>query len=156
MGFIAAAILAHPHRRRLRRGFTLIEIMVVIAILGILAAIVVPRFVGRTDDARQTAARTQINSLKQALGLYKLDNGRLPTTEQGLRALMEKPTTDPIPNNWKSGGYWESNKVPTDPWGNPYQYLSPGQKGEYDVFSFGRDGQLGGEGPDADIGSWQF
>lgn len=141
---------------RAARGFTLIEIMVVITILGILAALIVPRVVGRTDDARITAAKTDISALLQALKVYRLDNGRYPTTEQGLRALLEKPTLEPIPNNWKSGGYLERSTVPKDPWGKEYQYLSPGLRGEIDVFSFGRDGQSGGEGPDAEVGSWQL
>ena len=136
------------------RGFTLIEIMVVITILGILAALIVPRIVGRTDDARIAAARQDIASLMQALKLYRLDNGRYPTTEQGLHALIEKPAVDPVPNNWKQGGYLE--RLPKDPWGKEYQYLSPGLRGEIDVFSFGRDGQSGGEGPDADVGSWSI
>jgi general secretion pathway protein G len=138
------------------RGFTLIEIMVVITILGILAALIVPRVVGRTDDARIAAAKQDIASLMQALKLYRLDNGRYPTTEQGLRALIEKPTTEPIPNNWKQGGYLERSSLPKDPWGKEYQYLNPGLRGEIDVFSFGRDGQSGGEGVDADIGSWML
>jgi general secretion pathway protein G len=140
----------------LARGFTLIEIMVVITILGILAALIVPRIVGRTDDARITAAKTDISGIMQALKVYRLDNGRYPTTEQGLRALLEKPTIDPLPNNWKQGGYLERSSTPKDPWGKEYMYLSPGLRGEIDVFSFGRDGQSGGEGPDADIGSWQL
>lgn len=138
-----------------RRGFTLIEIMVVITILGILAALVVPKIFGRADDARITAARTEISALMQALKVYRIDNGRFPTTEQGLLALINKPTIDPMPNNWKQGGYLERTSVPKDPWGKEYQYLSPGVRGEIDVFSFGRDGQSGGEGPDADIGNWQ-
>jgi general secretion pathway protein G len=142
-------------RRRSRfvqRGFTLIEIMVVVVIMGILAALVVPKLMGRTDDARITAARQDISTLMQALKLYKLDNQRYPTTEQGLQALIAKPTSGPAANGWKSGGYID--KLPKDPWGNPYQYLSPGVKGEVDVFSYGADGQPGGSGPDADIGSW--
>jgi len=144
-------------RRHARaRGFTLIEIMVVISILGILAALIVPRVVGRTDDARIGAAKQDIASIMQALKLYRLDNGRYPTTEQGLRALIERPGTEPQPANWKQGGYLERSSVPKDPWGKEYQYLSPGLRGEIDVFSFGRDGQSGGEGVDADIGSWQL
>lgn len=146
-----------PHRSPGHsRGFTLIEIMVVITILGILAALIVPRVVGRTDDARITAAKTDISGIMQALKVYRLDNGRYPTTEQGLRALLEKPTIDPLPNNWKQGGYLDRSSMPKDPWGKEYMYLSPGLRGEIDVFSFGRDGQSGGEGPDADIGSWQL
>lgn len=141
-------------RSRFARGFTLIEIMVVITILGVLAALIVPRVVGRTDDAKIAAAKQDIASLMQALKLYRLDNGRYPTTEQGLQALIGKPTLEPIPSNWKQGGYIERSSVPTDPWGEPYKYLSPGMRSEIDVFSLGRDKTNGGEGPDADIGSW--
>jgi general secretion pathway protein G len=145
-----------PNRTRRLRGFTLIEIMVVITILGILAALIVPRVVGRTDDAKIAAAKQDIASIMQALKLYRLDNSRYPTTEQGLQALITKPGTEPLPGNWKVGGYLERSSVPKDPWGHPYQYLSPGTKGEIDVFSLGADQQPGGEGPDADIGSWQL
>ena len=140
-------------RARRQRGFTLIEIMVVIAILGILAALIVPKIMSRPDEARRVAAKQDIGSIKQALDLYRLDNSRYPTQDQGLQALISKPTTDPVPNNWKEGGYLD--KLPTDPWGHPYQYLNPGVHGEIDVFSFGADGKAGGEGNDADIGSWQ-
>lgn len=143
-------------RSRRSRGFTLIEIMVVITILGILAALIVPRVVGRTDDARIAAAKQDIASIMQALKLYRLDNGRYPTTEQGLQALITKPTAEPLPNNWKQGGYLERSGIPKDPWGNVYQYLNPGLRGEIDVFSFGADGQSGGQGSDADIGSWSL
>lgn len=143
-----------PLRKALQRGFTLIEIMVVVVIMGILAALVVPKLMGRTDDARVTAARQDIATIMQALKLYKLDNQRYPVTEQGLKALIEKPTTGPEARGWKSGGYLD--KLPKDPWGNPYQYLSPGIKGEVDVFSYGADGQAGGTGNDADIGSWEL
>jgi len=138
--------------RVVSRGFTLIEIMVVVVIMGILAALVVPKLMGRTDDARITAARQDIATLMQALKLYKLDNQRYPTTEQGLQALVAKPTSGPAANGWKTGGYID--KLPKDPWGNAYQYLSPGVHGEVDVFSYGADGQPGGTGPDGDIGSW--
>ncbi len=138
------------------RGFTLIEIMVVITILGILAALIVPRVVGRTDDARVAAAKQDIASIMQALKLYRLDNGAYPTTEQGLKALIAKPTLEPLPSNWKQGGYLERSAVPKDPWGNEYKYLNPGLRSEVDVFSYGRDGQSGGEGVDADIGTWQL
>jgi general secretion pathway protein G len=138
--------------RALSRGFTLIEIMVVVVIMGILAALVVPKLMGRTDDARIIAAKQDISTLMQGLKLYKLDNQRYPTTEQGLQALIAKPTSGPAANGWKTGGYVD--KLPKDPWGNPYQYLSPGVKGEVDVFSLGADGQPGGNGNDADIGSW--
>lgn len=140
--------------RIVQRGFTLIEIMVVVVIMGILAALVVPKLMGRADDARITAAKQDIATLMSALKLYKLDNQRYPTTEQGLQALIAKPTTGPAANGWKTGGYVD--KLPKDPWGNPYQYLSPGVKGEVDVFSYGADGQPGGTGNDADIGSWDL
>ncbi|MGA7750705.1 MAG: type II secretion system major pseudopilin GspG [Gallionella sp.] len=136
------------------RGFTLIEIMVVVVIMGILAALIVPKLMGRTDDARIIAAKQDIATMMQALKLYKLDNQHYPTTEQGLQALIVKPTSGPAADGWKTGGYLD--KLPKDPWGNPYQYLSPGIKGEIDVFSFGADGQPGGTGNDADIGSWDL
>jgi general secretion pathway protein G len=135
------------------RGFTLIEIMVVIVILGILAALVVPRVLERPDEARATAAKSDIASIMQALKLYRLDNQRYPTAEQGLTALVARPEQAPVPPNWKPNGYLE--KLRNDPWGRPYQYLNPGVKGEIDVMSFGADGQAGGEGKNADIGSWQ-
>lgn len=137
-----------------RAGFTLLEVMVVVVILGILAALVVPQIIGRPDEARVIAARQDIASLMQALKLYRLDNQRYPTTEQGLNALVVKPEQPPLPPNWKAGGYLE--RLPKDPWGRGYQYLNPGLKGEIDVFSFGGDGQPGGSGFDADIGSWDL
>jgi len=137
---------------RCGQGFTLIEIMVVVAIMGILAALIVPRVMGRSDDARVTAARQDVATLMQALKLYRLDNLRYPTTAQGLRALVERPTAAPVPAGWKSGGYLD--RLPVDPWGNPYQFLNPGVHGEIDVFSFGADNQPGGTGHDADVGSW--
>ena len=133
------------------RGFTLIELMVVLVIIGVLAALIVPNVLERADDARVTAARTDITNIMQALKLYRLDNQRYPTAEQGLQSLISRPTAGPAPINWKL--YLE--KLPNDPWGRPYQYLNPGIKGEIDVMSFGADGQSGGEGKDADIGSWQ-
>jgi len=141
-------------RRALARGFTLIEIMVVVVIMGILAALVVPKLMGRTDDARIIAAKQDIATIMQGLKLYRLDNHRYPTTEQGLQALITKPTAGPAANGWKAGGYLD--KLPKDPWGNPYHYLSPGVKGEVDVFSYGADGQPGGADNDADIGSWDL
>lgn len=140
--------------RRMQRGFTLIEIMVVVVIMGILAALVVPKLMGRTDDARITAARQDIATLMSALKLYKLDNQHYPSTEQGLQALIVKPSSGPAANGWKTGGYID--RLPKDPWGNDYRYLSPGVKGEVDVFSYGADGQPGGTGVDADIGSWDL
>ncbi len=135
-------------------GFTLVEILVVIVILGILAALVVPRIIERPDQARVTAAKADIATIMQALKLYRLDNQRYPTTEQGLGALVVRPALPPLPPNWKPNGYLE--RLPQDPWGNPYQYLNPGLHGEIDVFSFGADGQPGGTGYDADIGSWDL
>ncbi|MBK6786816.1 MAG: type II secretion system major pseudopilin GspG [Rubrivivax sp.] len=139
-----------PARRR-RRGFTLIELMVVLVIIGVLGALIVPNLIDRADDARVTAARTDVNNLVQALKLYKLDNQRYPSAEQGLEALVAKPTAGAVPPNWKP----YVDKLPADPWGRQYQYLNPGVKGDIDVFSFGADGQPGGEGNDADVGSWQ-
>lgn len=135
-----------------QRGFTLLEVMVVVVILGILAALVVPKIISRPDEARVLAAKQDIASLMQALKLYRLDNQRYPVTEQGLQALVTQPTIAPLPPNWKAGGYVE--RLPKDPWGNPYQYLNPGVHGEMDIFSTGADGAPGGEGNDADIGSW--
>ena len=135
-------------------GFTLLEVMVVVVILSILGALIVPKIIGRPDEARVVAARQDIASLMQALKLYRLDNQRYPTTEQGLQALAGRPTAAPLPPNWKEGGYIE--RLPRDPWGNPYQYLNPGLHGEIDVFSFGADGAPGGEGNDADVGSWNL
>ncbi|MBK5274443.1 MAG: type II secretion system major pseudopilin GspG [Desulfuromonadales bacterium] len=137
-----------------RNGFTLIEIMVVIVILGLLAALVGPKLMGRTDDAKVTDARVQIKNIETALKLYKLDNGSYPATEQGLSALVEKPTVGVIPKTYKDGGYLESKKVPKDPWGNDYLYISPGEHGDYDLFSYGADGAKGGDGKNADITSW--
>ena len=133
-------------------GFTLIEVMVVIVILAVLAALIVPKVLGRPDEARVVAARQDIATIMQSLKLYRLDNGRYPTIGQGLDALAHKPTQPPVAPNWKS--YVE--KLPADPWGNPYQYLNPGLNGEIDVFSYGADGKPGGEGVDADIGSWSL
>jgi general secretion pathway protein G len=140
-------------QRRRQRGFTLVEIMVVVVIIGILGALVVPKLLGRTGESRVTAARVDIATMMSALKLYKLDNQRYPTTEQGLQSLVQKPTGGPAANGWKEGGYIE--RLPKDPWGNAYQYLSPGLHGEVDIFSLGADGQPGGSGEDADVGSWE-
>ena len=137
-----------------RSGFTLIEIMVVVVILAILAALVVPKVMSRPDEARVVAARQDVGAIVQALKLYRLDNLRYPTTEQGLAALVAQPKIGPVPSNWKPGGYLE--RLPKDPWGNAYQYLNPGLRGEIDVFSFGADGIAGGEGVDGDVGSWSL
>jgi general secretion pathway protein G len=139
-----------------RRGFTLIEIMVVIVILALLAALVGPKIMGRTDDAKIQTTKTQIRSLESALKLYKLDNGVYPTTEQGLNALVTKPTVGVIPKSFKEGGYLESKNVPKDGWGNDFLYVSPGDHGDYDLYSYGADGAKGGEGKDADINSWDL
>ena len=133
-------------------GFTLVEIMVVVVILGVLAVLIVPRVVGRSEEARVAAAKHDISAIMQSLKLYRLDNGRYPTNEQGLQALATKPQAGPAPANWRQ----YLDKLPRDPWGNTYQYLNPGVNGEIDVFSFGADGQPGGSGGDADIGSWQL
>jgi len=136
------------------RGFTLIEILVVIVILGVLAALIVPNVISRPDEARVTVARSDIAAIMSALKIYRLDNQRYPTGEQGLAALVAKPEQPPVPPNWKPGGYLE--KLPKDPWGRPYVYLNPGVRGEVEVMSFGGDGQPGGSGTDADIGSWEL
>ncbi len=139
-----------------QRGFTLIELMVVIVILGILAAIIAPKIIGRTDEAKVTEAKVQIRNLETALKMYKLDNGIYPTTDQGLEALVQKPSVGIIPKNWREGGYLEKSKVPLDPWGNKFVYISPGSHGDFDIISYGADGAPGGEGFNADIESWNL
>jgi len=150
----ATSIGPAPGGRREARGFTLIEIMVVVVILAILAALIVPRIMSRPDEARVIAAQQDIRTIVQSLKLYRLDNMRYPTTEQGLAALVKPPDAPPLAPNWKPGGYLE--RLPRDPWGNGYHFLNPGVRGEIDVFSFGADGVAGGEGFDADIGSWSL
>ncbi|UCD87641.1 MAG: type II secretion system major pseudopilin GspG [Desulfobacterales bacterium] len=137
-------------------GLTLIEIMVVMVILGILATLIVPRIMGRPEQARRVQARVQIQSIETALKLYKLDNGFYPTTEQGLQALVEAPTVGQLPRAWRDGGYMEKGKVPNDPWGNEFVYLAPGVYDDYDLSSYGPDAEPGGEGDDADINSWEL
>ncbi len=141
-----------PNNRQ--SGFTLIEVMVVIVILGILAAVVVPRIMDRPDTARIAKVKQDIRTLESALNLYKLDNFTYPSTDQGLEALVKKPSGEPEPRNWKEGGYID--RLPKDPWGNEYQYLNPGVHGPIDIYSLGADGQEGGEGINADIGNWNL
>jgi general secretion pathway protein G len=142
-----------PRESRGNAGFTLIEVLVVVAILGILAAIVVPRIMDRPDEAKRVAAKADIQAIVQVLKIYRLDNGFYPTTDQGLGALVQRPSTNPVPANWKQGGYLD--RLPKDPWGGDYQYLSPGVRGEIDVFSLGADRARGGEGNNSDIGNWE-
>ena len=144
------------HHLKNSRGFTLIEIMVVVVILALLAALVGPRIMGRSDDAKIADAKVQIRNIESALKLYKLDNGIFPGSEQGLQALVEKPTVGQIPRKYKVEGYLESKRIPKDPWDNDYLYLSPGENGDYDLCSMGSDGVKGGEGTNADICSWDI
>jgi general secretion pathway protein G len=138
------------------RGFSLIELMVVVIILGILAMYIGPKLMGRTEQAKEVQARVQIEGLETALKLYKLDNGTYPTTEQGLQALVERPDTENVMQRWRKGGYLEKDKVPKDPWGNEFIYLSPGIQGDYDISSYGADGVPGGEDENKDINSWEI
>lgn len=142
--------------KRNERGFTLIEIMVVIIILGILASYVAVKITGQTEDARRTQAKVQIETFETALKMYKLDNGSYPSTEQGLQALVEAPTTGRLPRNWREGGYLEKGRIPKDPWKNDYIYLSPGFHGDFDIISYGDDNETGGEGKDADVNNWEI
>ena len=142
------------HPTRSVRGFTLIELMIAVVIIGILAAIIAPNVIGRLNDAKVSAAKQDVATLVQTLTMYKLDNSRFPSGDQGLKALVEKPAIAPLPNNWRTGGYLP--RLPNDPWGNPYQFSNPGLRGDIDVYSFGADGKTGGEGEGADIGSWNL
>lgn len=144
------------YKIKTNHGFTLIELMVVIVILGILVSFIAPRLMGRPDEAKQVKARVQIESLETAIKLYKLDNGFYPTTEQGLQALIEQPQTGTLTKKWRKGGYLEKGKVPKDPWGNEFIYLSPGAHGDYDIIAYGADGVPGGEEFDKDISSWEI
>jgi len=143
-------------RPKFHPGFTLIELMVVIVILGILAGLIIPRIMGRPEEARRMKARVQIESIETALKLYKLDNGSYPTTEQGLHALVEGPEVGELAKHWRKGGYLEKGKVPKDPWGNEFVYLSPGVNGDFDLVSYAKDGQPGGEDENADINNWEL
>jgi general secretion pathway protein G len=143
-------------KHRKQAGFTLIELMVVVVIIAILAGLIVPRFMGETDKAKQAKAKMQIESLESALKIYKLDNGSYPTTEQGLKSLVEAPTAGNIPKNWRQGGYLEKGKVPKDPWGNEFVYVSPGSHGDFDLSSLGADGEPGGEDVNKDINNWEI
>ncbi len=138
------------------KGFTLIELMVVLVILGVLAGLIAPRIMGRPEEARRMKAKVQIQSLETALKMYNLDNGIYPSTEQGLEALVEQPTSGKLPKAWRDGGYLEKGKLPKDPWGGDYIYLSPGSHGSFDLVSYGPDGELGGDGKDSDINNWEL
>lgn len=146
----------HDKNMSNQNGFTLIELMVVVVIIGILAGLIVPRIMGSDDKAREAKAKMQIESLETALKLYKLDNGDYPTTEQGLRALVETPTAGNLPKNWRQGGYLEKGKIPKDPWGNEFIYISPGSHGDFDLSALGADGEAGGEGKNKDINNWEI
>jgi general secretion pathway protein G len=139
-----------------RGGFTLIELMVVMVILGILATMIVPRIMDRPEEARRVKAAVDIQSIEQALKMYNLDNGGYPATEQGLQALVEPPSVGRLAKKWREGGYFDKGRVPKDPWGNEYIYISPGSHGDFDLFSYGADGEPGGDGKDADVNNWEL
>ena len=149
-------VLRIPRTLRGNRGFSLIELMVVVIILGILAMYIGPKLMGRTEQAKEVQTRVQIEGLETALKLYKLDNGVYPTTEQGLQALVEEPDVENVSQNWRKGGYLEKGKVPKDPWGNEFIYLAPGIQSDYDITSYGADGVPGGEDENEDINSWEI
>lgn len=151
---MSQAVTAQPRRKKADAGFSLIELMVVVVILSILAVVIVPRVMDRPDQARIARAKSDLAALSSAVNLYRLDNFNYPTTEQGLQALVTRPTSPPIPQNWAPNGYID--RIPTDPWGRAYQYLSPGVHGPFDIFSFGANGVAGGTGADADIGTWNL
>lgn len=148
-------IPTYPKKNR-SGGFTLIEVMVVVVIIGVLIGLVAPNILGRVDEARVTAAKADIGTLEQSIIMYRLDNFRVPSTDQGLQALIEKPSSSPEPKQWNPEGYLQKRKIPDDPWGNPYQYISPGRESAYDLYSLGADGKEGGEGYDADVGNWDL
>jgi general secretion pathway protein G len=152
-----AGINMFSNRKRFgNQGFTLIELMVVMVILGVLAGLIVPRIMGRPEEARRMKAKIQIHSLETALQLYKLDNGNYPNTEQGMQALVEAPAAGDLAKSWREGGYLEKGRVPKDPWGNDYIYLSPGTRGDFDLISYGPDGVAGGDGKNEDINNWDL
>ncbi|MBF0223951.1 MAG: type II secretion system major pseudopilin GspG [Desulfobacterales bacterium] len=148
--------MTKPNCLKNNQGFTLIELMVVIVILGVLAGLIVPKIMGTPGQAKQLKAKMQIESLESALKLYKLDNNIYPETEQGLQSLVEPPSAGKLPQNWRQGGYLDKGKVPKDPWNNEFVYLSPGVHGEFDILSYGRDGVPGGDGEDKDISNWEI
>jgi len=151
--------MKHTHTRPTRRnesGFTLIELLVVLVIIGVLAGYIGPKIMGRPEEAKRTKAGLQIRGIETALKMYKLDNGQYPSTEQGLQALVEAPSTGKLPAKWRDGGYMEKNKVPLDPWGSEFIYLSPGLNSDFDLSSYGNDGEAGGEGDSVDINNWEI